>query len=145
MAHWAIGAAAAAAVLTACAATSHASPAAPAPHTKNWFDLDAGDCITDVPAVDTGEVTVTVVDCAAPHRAEVFLRRPTAVDTAVTDVADTVCAAGLARYTGGGPFVADYLIDSNQDRTSADPLPSTIICLLEAGNGGLLTTSARKA
>jgi hypothetical protein len=37
-----------------------------------------------------------------------------------------------------------YLIDSNQDRTSANPLPSTVICLLAASNGGPLTGSARR-
>jgi hypothetical protein len=40
-------------------------------------------------------------------------------------------------------LVVSYLIDSNQDRTSNDPLPSTVICLLQAANGGPLTGSAR--
>jgi len=45
---------------------------------------------------------------------------------------------------GGGPLGVTYLIDSNQDRTSADPLPSTVICLIQASNGGPLTGSARR-
>jgi hypothetical protein len=37
-----------------------------------------------------------------------------------------------------------YLIDSNQDRTSNNPLPSTVICLLQAADGGPLTGSAHR-
>ena len=37
-----------------------------------------------------------------------------------------------------------YLIDSNQDRTSNNPLPSTVICLLQSANGHPLTGSARR-
>jgi hypothetical protein len=37
-----------------------------------------------------------------------------------------------------------YLIDSNQDRTSSDPAPSTIMCLLHAANGQPVTGSARR-
>ncbi|MDT5014658.1 MAG: hypothetical protein QOD39_818, partial [Mycobacterium sp.] len=36
-----------------------------------------------------------------------------------------------------------YLIDSTQDRTVANPLPSTVICLLQATNSQPLTASAR--
>ena len=93
-------------------------------------------------------VTVSVVDCALAHAAEVYLRADVEVNAAIADVADQLCGAGLTRYTGqaagGGPFVMTYLIDSNQDRTSANPLPSTVICLLAASNGGPLTGSARR-
>lgn len=116
--------------------------AAPAPATRTqvWVDLEVGDCITGVPAVDQGEVTVTVVDCAAPHQAEVFLRAPVEVNDAVADVANARCAAALPTSQG---LVATYLIDSTQDRTTNNPLPSTVICLLQSAAGQPLTGSAR--
>jgi hypothetical protein len=70
------------------------------------------------------------------------------VNAAIADVADRQCNAGFAQYTGQsvgrGPLVVTYLIDSDQDRTSNDPLPSTVICLLQAADGGPLTGSARR-
>jgi hypothetical protein len=93
-------------------------------------------------------VTVSVIDCAIPHAAEVYLRADLKVDAAIANVADRQCDAGFTQYTGrpvgGSPFAVTYLIDSNQDRTSANPLPSTVICLLQASNGGPLTGSARR-
>jgi hypothetical protein len=125
------------------------APAPPAkpPRAKNWFDLDVGDCLVDLPQVDVGEVTVGIVDCTGPHAAEVFLRAPVEVNAAIADVADRQCAAGVDEHAGhpnGEAFPVTYLIDSNQDRTSANPLPSTVICLLEAGDGRQLTESARR-
>jgi hypothetical protein len=93
-------------------------------------------------------VTVAVVDCATPHSAEVYLRAPVEVNAAIADVANRECNAGFPRYTGrsvdGSPFVVTYLIDSSQDRTGADPLPSTVICFLQAADGRPLTASARR-
>jgi hypothetical protein len=126
------------------AQTTTASVAAQGPQLKKWIDLQAGDCLADPPPVDPGAVTVSVVDCAIPHAAEVYLRTDVEVNAAVADVADRQCSAGLTQYTGGGPFAMTYLIDSNQDRTSANPLPSTVICVLQASNGGPLTGSARR-
>ena len=127
--------------------TSPPPPAVKESRAKNWFDLDVGDCLVDLPQVDVGEVTVGIVDCMSPHGAEVFLRAPVEVNAAIADVADQQCAAGVATYTGrpaGEGFTVTYLIDSNQDRTSANPLPSTVICLLQAGGGRQLTESARR-
>src|ERR1700757_5057143 len=131
--------------------TASVKATAPAPmssHTEKWIDLQVGECLADLPPADLSRVTVTVVDCATAHLAEVFLRAPMAVDTAIADVANRDCAAGFAPYTGrsvdGSPFSITYLIDSNQDRTAADPLPSTVICLLQAANGQPLTGSARR-
>lgn len=125
-----------------------------APHTaqgartEKWIDLQVGDCIADPPPSDPSVVTVSVVDCAIAHAAEVYLRADVEVNAAIADVADRECDAGFTRYTGrpadSGPFVMTYLIDSNQDRTSANPLPSTVICLLQAPTGGPLTGSARR-
>jgi hypothetical protein len=71
-----------------------------------------------------------------------------AVDTAIANVANRDCAAGFAPYTGqsidGSPFSITFLIDSNQDRTGANPTPSTVICLLQATNGQPLTGSAHR-
>ena len=124
--------------------TTVAAPAAPGPQIKKWIDLQAGDCLADPPPTDPGVVMVSVVDCAIPHAAEVYLRTDVEVNAAVADVADKKCSAGLTQYAGGGPFAMTYLIDSNQDRTSANPLPSTVICLLQASNGGPLAGSARR-
>jgi hypothetical protein len=159
------------AVLSACGAdtedqaTTSTSPTAatttstiaaplttPAALTKTWVDLDVGDCITDIPRVDLGEVSVTLVDCATPHRAEVFFRAGIPVNAAIDDVANQECGGQFPRYTGqslsGGPLAMTYLIDSNQDRTVIDPTtgpsPSNVICLLEAAAGGPLTGSARR-
>jgi len=120
---------------------------APATQTKNWFDLKVGDCVTEIPALDTGVVTTTVVSCSTPHQAEVFLLEPLAVDTAINQVAMTKCAKGFVDYTGqpfnGNSFAVTYLIDSNQDRTANNPTPSTAICLLQAADGTPLTESPR--
>jgi hypothetical protein len=138
---------AAAATLGFCA-TATAAPSPQGSHTEKWIDLQAGECVLDLPPPDLSRVTVTVVDCAAAHLAEVYLRAPMAVDTAVASVANRDCAAGFAPYTGrpvdGSPFSVTYLIDSNQDRTGANPTPSTVICLLQSANGQPLTGSAHR-
>jgi hypothetical protein len=122
-------------------------PATPAARTVNWFDLDVGDCLADPPPVDPTVIFVALVDCGAPHRAEVYLRAPMAVNTAIADVIDRTCGQGFAQYTGhavgDGTYSTTYLIDSNQNRTSSNPDPSTVICLLEAPGGVSLTGSAR--
>ena len=117
------------------------------PRGKIWVDLDIGDCLADPPPSDPAEVTVTVVDCAAAHAAEVYLRTRVAVNDAIAGVADRQCEAGLAPYTGapvdGGGYAITYLIDSMQDRTGAIPEPSTVICLLQAADGQPVTGTAR--
>jgi hypothetical protein len=133
---------------SAGATTTAAAPAPPVAQAKNWFDLDVGDCLASIPQVDLGEVSVPVVDCATAHQAEVFLRVPIEVNAALADVADQKCDAGASEYTGhpagDSRFDVTYLIDSNQDRTAANPLPSTVICLLQSGDGSQLTASARR-
>jgi hypothetical protein len=132
---------------TVAATTTEAAPSAqPSQRSEKWIDLAPGDCLADPPPTDPGVVTVSVVDCAIPHAAEVYLRTEVEVNAAITDVADQRCGAGLTQYTGqpAGPLAITYLIDSNQDRTSANPLPSTVICLLQAADGGPLTGSARR-
>jgi hypothetical protein len=128
--------------------TMAAPPTTRNPVSEKWIDLQVGDCLAELPSSDPSVVTVSVVDCAAAHAAEVYLRGPMAVNDAVADVANQQCAAGLSRYTGqsvdGGSFAVTYLIDSNQDRTADNPTPSTVICLLHAANGQPLTTSARR-
>lgn len=128
--------------------TATAAPLPPGSHTEKWIDLRAGQCVADLPPADGSRVEVTVVDCATAHLAEVYLRAPMAVDTAIATVANRDCAAGLAPYTGqsvdAGRFSITYLIDSNQDRTGANPTPSTVICLLQSATGQPLTGSARR-
>jgi hypothetical protein len=140
---------AASALLAACATvTATAAPAPPGSRTVKWIDLQVGECVTDLPPADLSRVTVTVVDCATAHLAEVYLRAPMTVDAAVANVANKDCNAGFAPYTGqpvaGSPFSVTYLIDSNQDRTGANPTPSTLICLLQGANGQPLTGSAHR-
>jgi hypothetical protein len=135
------------AVSTSPPPTVAAPPMPLTPDTHKWVDLQVGDCIADVPAVDLGEVSVSLVDCAAAHAAEVYLRAPVEVNAAIADVANRVCAAGVPDYTGrpidGSPYAVTYLIDSGQDRTSNNPLPSTVICLLQSATGRPLTAPAR--
>jgi hypothetical protein len=133
-------------------ASTTTAVAAPPPtrsaRTEKWIDLQVGDCLAQLPPTDPSVVTVTVVDCATAHAAEVYLRGPMAVDAAIADVADQQCAAGFFQYTGrsvgGSSLAVTYLIDSNQDRTSDNPAPSTVICLLHTTNGQPLTGSARR-
>lgn len=130
-------------------ATTVAAPStAQVLRTQKWIELQVGDCLADPPPSDPSVVTVSVVDCAIAHAAEVYLRADLEVNDAVANVADRQCAAGFTKYTGqsvgGSPLVVTYLIDSNQDRTSANPLPSTVICLLQAASGAPLIGSARR-
>jgi len=140
---------AASAVLTACTTvTATAAPAPPGSRTEKWIDLQVGECVIDLPPADLSRVTVNVVDCATAHLAEVYLRAPMTVNAAIANVANKECTAGFAPYTGrsvdGSPFSITFLIDSNQDRTGANPTPSTVICLLQAANGQPLTGSAHR-
>jgi len=129
-----------------------ATPTPPAPpmaaRTEKWIDLKAGDCLAAPPSDDPAEVTVTVVDCATPHLAEAYLRADIPVDAAVTTTANQQCGAGFTQYTGltvnGSQYTISYLIDSEQDRTSNNPLPSTVICLLQGAQGQSLTASAHR-
>lgn len=129
---------------TAAAAPSSTTTAAPASRSVKWVDLQPGDCLADAPPTDPSVVMVTVVDCAGPHLAETFLRAPVPVNDALSDVGNQQCSAGLAQYSGGGNYTISYLIDSEQDRTSNNPYPSTVICLLQGTNGQTLTGSARR-
>ena len=115
---------------------------------EKWIDLQAGDCLAGLPSTDPAVVTVTVVDCATPHLAEVYLRGAIPVEAAVTGTTDQQCQAGVTQYTGapltGSPYTIFYLIDSEQDRTSNNPLPSTVICLLQGAQGQSFSTSAHR-
>ena len=132
------------ATTTPSTTTTVAAPVAPASRAVKWVDLQAGDCLADPPPSDPSVVMVTVVDCAGPHLAETFLRAPVPVNDALSDVGNRECSAGLAKYSGGGPYTISYLIDSEQDRTSNNPYPSTVICLLQGTGGQTLTGSARR-
>jgi len=117
-----------------------------APRTENWTALRVGDCLADAPPTDPAVVMVTLVDCSQPHLAEAFVRAPIPVDAALDGTANAQCEAGFVQYTGrasaGGPYTITYLIDSDQDRTFNNPLPSTVICLLQGAQGQSLTGSA---
>jgi len=108
-------------------------------------DLRPGQCLADPPPVDPAVVMVTVVDCAGPHAGEVFHRTGLAVNTALADVAGSACAAGFPDYAGrplaGAGYAVSYLIDSDQNRTSAVAEPSTLICVLTDPGGATLTGS----
>jgi hypothetical protein len=125
-----------------------APPATQSARTAKWIDLQAGDCLADPPPTDPSVVNVSIVDCAKPHQAEVYSRQPVAVNAAIANVADQECAATFSQYTGrsldGSQMTITYLIDSNQNRTSDNPTPSTVICLLQSANGQRLTKSARR-
>lgn len=117
------------------------------PRTEKWIDLKPGDCLAESPSTDPAVVTVPIVDCSQTHMAETFLRAPIPVDAALDGTANPQCEAGFAEYTGrpsaGSPYTISYLIDSHQDRTYNNPLPSTVICLLQGAQGQPLTGSAR--
>jgi hypothetical protein len=122
-----------------------APPPAQGPRVVKWVDLQVGECLADPPPSDPSVVIVAVVDCGSAHAAEVYLRAAVEVNAALDDVANQQCGSGLAQYTGRSvsPYATTYLIDSEQDRTSNNPMPSTVICLLQDANGGPLTGSAR--
>lgn len=115
--------------------------------TARWTELKPGQCLAAPPPTDPAVVIVDIVDCAKPHSAEVYLRVNIPVDAAVTGTANTQCETGLPQYTGtsssSGQYTITYMIDSDQDRTSNNPLPSTLICLLQSPAGKPLTGSAR--
>lgn len=119
-------------------------PIKPNARQAKWVDLQVGDCLNTPPPTDPSVVDVTLVDCSAPHIAEVFLRANVAVNDAIAGVADQRCAAGLAQYAGrSSRYTSTYLIDSNMDRTGHTPLPSTVICLLQSATGLSLNGSAK--
>ena len=122
------------------------APTTLSPRTETWTALQAGDCLADAPPPDPAVVTVTLVDCAQPHLAEVYLRAAIPVNEALDDVAGSQCDAGFTDYTGapvsGSGYTTTYLIDSDQDRTDNNPSPSTVICLLQDAQGRSLTGSA---
>lgn len=126
--------------------TDQPSPTAAAPRTEKWTALQVGDCLADAPPTDPAIVTVTLVDCSQPHLAEVFVRAPIPVDAALDGTANTQCETGFSEYAGhpsaGSAYTITYLIDSDQDRTFNNPLPSTVICLLQGAQGQSLTGSA---
>ena len=134
---------------TVTGAADTPTPPAPtkAPRTEKWIDLQVGDCLADAPPTDPAVVMVTLVDCSQPHLAEAFVRAPIPVDAALDGTANAQCEAGFVKYTGrasaGSPYTVTYMIDSDQDRTFNNPLPSTVICLLEGAQGQSLTGSAR--
>lgn len=147
----------AATVSPSSTALSSAAPIAPppssAPPTRpariaKWFELQPGDCLAGPPPTDPAVVDVTIVDCATPHLAETFLRAEIPVNAAVSDTGNAQCEAGFAPYTGvalaGSPYAIAYLIDSEQDRTSNNPYPSTVICLLQGAQGQSLNGSVRR-
>lgn len=124
------------------------STAAPssAAHPKNFVELQVGDCVADLPPSDLSSVTVTVMDCGTAHLAQVIARRDIPVNEAIDEVADQQCAAALSGYPptpGPHRLSVTYLIDSNQDRTSNNPLPSTVICLAQSADGSPLTGTLR--
>lgn len=123
------------------------TPPPPPSRTTRWTALQAGDCLQGLPPTDPALVTVTLVDCSQPHRAEVYLRAGIPVNTAVSETANTLCENGFAKYTGSSvaasPYSTVYLIDSEQDRTENNPYPSSVICLLQEAGGQWLTGSAR--
>lgn len=119
-------------------------PIKPNARQAKWVDLQVGDCLNTPPPTDPSVVEVTLVDCSAPHLAEVFLRANVAVNDAIAGVAGQRCAAGLAQYAGQSKqYTSTYLIDSNMDRTGHTPLPSTVICLLQSATGRSLDGSAK--
>ena len=122
-----------------------ATSAAPERLMVKWIDLQPGNCLADPPPTDPAVVEVRVVDCADPHRAEAYLRAQVPVNAAVTDTASAQCETALPAYTGSDAaarYRIAYLIDSEQDRTFHNPLPSTVICLLEDADGQWLDGSA---
>lgn len=125
------------------AAAAPAPPAVTATETR-WVDLQPGQCLAEAPPEDPAVVMVAVVDCAGPHAAEVFHRTGLAVNTALAEVADQACSAGLASYTGGtggAGYAVTYLIDSDQNRRADVAEPSTLICVLSDPGGATLTGS----
>jgi hypothetical protein len=135
------------AVGSGAASATASQSAGAAAATARWTELKPGQCLAAPPPTDPAVVIVDIVDCAKPHSAEVFLRVSIPVDAALTGTANAQCESGLAQYTGNasaaGQYTITYLIDSDQDRTFNNPLPSTLICLIQGIQGQPLTGSAR--
>jgi len=114
------------------------------PRQAKWVDLQVGNCLSAPPPTDPSVVEVSLIDCQAPHSAEVFLRANVAVNDALAGVADQHCSTGLAQYARQpARYTSTYLIDSNMDRTGHTALPSTVICLLQSADGQPLVGTAR--
>jgi Septum formation len=116
--------------------------------------LKVGDCFDQTPSVDAngnGIVVDSIVDCAQPHDAEVYLvfdypGSPDAYpgDEAIGSLQQTRCQAAFEAYVGKDPDLSSYTI--NYRRPDVDSWSSgdrSIACLIEDASGGQLTGSAR--
>lgn len=119
---------------TAETATVSPTPAPQSARTETWINLQVGDCLADLPPADLSRITVTIVDCATAHSAEVYLRAPVAVDAAVVSMANRDCAAGL-RPTQANPSTPAHTrwrISSTRIRIEPGPIPprapSSVCC-----------------
>jgi hypothetical protein len=106
---------------TTAAATASVAPLGS--HTEKWISLQVGDCVADLPPADLSRVTVTVIDCTTAHLAEVYLRAPMAVDTAISTVANRDCTAGFAPTLANPWTAARFRSRISSTRTRIGPVP----------------------
>jgi hypothetical protein len=123
--------------------------------TVRWENLDAGQCVASWSG--GGNITtVQVVDCTAPHAAEVFWTGP--VDTAggalrgADAAAEGRCRAAFPDYTDadpdGGPFRISWLTAAPPKPGESPGLPgrsrSLMVCVLVPADGSPTSGSARR-
>ena len=117
-------------------------------------DLKVGDCFNNTYGTDANGDSVvnnSVVDCAQAHDAEVFLvfvvpPGPNGYpgDEAIGTLQQSRCDAAFTTYVGKDSGLSSYTIDYlRPDINSWASGDRTIDCLIEDGNGGQLTGSAK--
>jgi hypothetical protein len=117
-------------------------------------ELKVGNCFNRTPAVDANGDNVvgnTLIDCAQPHDAEVYLVFDVAPgpsgypgDEAIGTLQQTRCDAAFVGYVGKDPGLSRYTIDYvRPDSGTWSSGDRTIACLIEDASGGQLTGSAK--
>jgi hypothetical protein len=141
-------------VLGAFAALAFAAALSGCQSASTAADLSVGDCFTRTPTTDSNGDNVnanTIVECAQPHDAEVFLvfdvpAGPNGYpgDEAIGALQQTRCEAAFAGYVGKEYGLSSYTI--NYVRPDIDTWGSgdhKIACLIEDASAGKLTGSAK--
>ena len=137
-----------AALPTPKSSVSNASPSRTTGESTYYLDLEAGDCVRNMDAAETGP-DVYRVDCTKTHANEIFAvfrppRQPWPGDRKVDRLAGRACRARFKGYVGVSPSATSLVIRWFYPDRDAWAIDRVVVCVL--GNGyttGSLRNAAR--